>query len=69
MVELTRMAKEVILAYAECGMRVCPAARRVYCDHRTVSYHLDKIKAITGYDPRNFYELYKLVEMVNGTAP
>ena len=33
-------------------------------DHSTLLYHLKLIKAITGKDPMNFYDLIDLVRIV-----
>jgi len=66
---LSRIEIDIIYAYAECNMKACPTARAVYCDHRTVCYHLDRIKHITTLDPRNFYDLYKLIEILNEELP
>ena len=64
--EITPVRKEVILALADSQMRANAAARILYMDHSTVQYHIGIIKAITGKDPRNFYDLWDLVQMVKG---
>lgn len=55
--------KRIILTLAACDMNVLEAARRLYLSRNGYVYHLDKIKHLTGLDPRNFYDLYKLVEL------
>lgn len=62
--EMTRTRCEVVLALADCNMRANAAARKLYLDHSCVNYHIKLIKAITGLDPRKFYELAELVCMV-----
>ena len=62
--EMTPVRCEIVLALADTGMRATAAARKLYMNHATVLYHMKLIKAITGLDPRNFYDLGKLVQMV-----
>ena len=64
--EMTRTRCKVVLALADCNMRANAAARKLYLDHSAVNYHIKLIKAITGKDPRKFYELVELVKMVKG---
>lgn len=61
---LSEIKREVILAFAECNMRVRETARKMFKHRNTVVYHLQQIKEITGLDPYNFYDLIKLVEGV-----
>lgn len=62
--ELTPVRCKIILALAGNSMRVNRAAQAIYMDHSTVLYHLKLIKAITGKNPMNFYDLIDLVRMV-----
>ena len=55
---------QVVLALADNRMNVSEAARVLYMHRNGVSYRIKKIRRITGLDPLNFYDLYKLVEMV-----
>ena len=64
--EMTPLRRKIILALADCSMVVSAAARKLYIDHTTVFYHMRIIKQITGKDPRNFYDLCDLVQMVKG---
>ena len=66
--EITSIRREIILALADCSMRASAAAKKLYIDHTTVIYHIRAIKAITGKDPRNFYDLFDLVQMVKGDS-
>lgn len=63
--EITQTRKSVILALADCNMRANAAARKLFLDNSCVLYHIKIIKAITGKDPRKFYDFVDLVEMVN----
>lgn len=66
--EMTPVRCDIVLAMADCSMRANAAARKLYMDHSTVLYHLKIIKAITGKDPMNFYDLGELVQMAKGVA-
>lgn len=54
---------EFILALADCGMKWKVAAKALDMHRSSATYRLEKIYNITGLDPRNFYDLRKLVEM------
>ena len=62
--EMTPVRCKIILALANNGMIVNRAAKAIYMNHSTLLYHLNMIKAITGKDPSNFYDLIDLVRMV-----
>ena len=57
---------ESLMAYANANMKIYVAAKESYRDKATVKYHLEQVKQKTGLDPRNFYDLVKLVEMLGG---
>ena len=61
--EMTPTRCKVVLAMADNRMRVTEAAKALYMNHTTVLYHIKLIKAITGKDPMNFYDLIDLVEL------
>ena len=52
----------IILTLADNRMQVATTARKLYCHKNTVTYHVNKIKKLTGLDPLNFYDLIKLVK-------
>ena len=56
----------IILELANNRMNVCEVARILFMHRNTVAYRIKKIKRITGLDLLNFYDLYKLVKIVNG---
>lgn len=62
--QMTPVRCDIVLALADCQMRAATAARKLYLDHSTVLYHIKIIKAITGKDPTNFYDLFNLVQLV-----
>ena len=59
---MTERQTEVILTLADCNMNTYETARRLYLHRTCVSYHISRIKEITGLNPLNFYDLIKLVE-------
>lgn len=61
--EMTPVRCQVVLALADTGMRAAAAGRKLHLDHSCVLYHMKLIKAITGLDPKDFYDLGKLVQM------
>lgn len=56
--------KDVILGLAECGMCAAQAAKKIYLTESTVQKRIVKIRTLTGLDPRDFYDLVKLVQAV-----
>jgi sugar diacid utilization regulator len=51
---------KIVLALAQSNMNINAAARKLYYANTTFYWHLDKIKKITGLDPRNFFDLGEL---------
>lgn len=56
---------ELILALANHGMKCETAAKAIGMSRNSAYCRLDKIYRITGLDPRDFYDLQKLVEIAN----
>lgn len=57
--------KETILAFAECNMNVQDTANKVFAHRNTVVYRFQRIKEKTRLNQICFYDLIKLLEMVN----
>lgn len=55
---------ECVRAYADNSMNGAAAAKQLYMHANTMDYRLDKAKKLTGLDPRNFYDLIKLLKML-----
>lgn len=55
---------EIILAMAERNMSMTSVARKLHFHRNNVLYHCHQIHEKTGLNPRSFYDLVKLVEMV-----
>lgn len=62
--ELDDVERNVIMAMADENLRVSKAANSLYLHRNTVVYHLDQIQEITGLDPRKFYDLVELIDML-----
>lgn len=61
--DLSETNAEAILAFANGDMRIYKAAKIMCVVPFDISYHLDRVKKITGLDPRKFYDLVRLVPM------
>lgn len=64
--KMTPTRYEVILALADCNLSANAASKKLFMHSSTVDYHIRRIKAITGKDPRNFWDLVDLLEIYEG---
>lgn len=55
--------REIIIAMADHNMSIQKVADALYRHRNTVDYHIGCIRKKYGLDPRNFYDLCKLLEM------
>ena len=55
--------RETVLAFARHDMKVVAAAEELRITHNALAYRLDAIYKATHFNPRNFYDLIKLVEI------
>ncbi len=62
--KITEFELKMIKMLAECDMSLQKAANKLYVHRNTLTYHIKKIKQRTGLDARRFYDLLKLLEMV-----
>ena len=53
-----------ITSYANNNMRLVAAAKEAGIDHRTLSLRLDGVYRSTKLDPKNFFDLGKLVDYI-----
>ena len=58
-------AKEIILSMAKNDLNVTTTAKELHRHRGTVIYWIEKMKKDTGLDCRKFYDLVKLLEMVD----
>lgn len=65
---LTNVDYQVILELANNNMNIAGTARAMSTSSYIIACYINKIKNMTGLDAKNFYDLIKLVEMVNGGA-
>lgn len=61
---ITRVDVDILFAYANGNLSVSEAARTARYDRKTISYHLDRVHMATGLDPRNFWDLSKLMKLL-----
>ena len=61
---LNDIDKKAILAYAASNMNATDAANKLYVHRNTLIYRLNRLKQKTGLDPQCFYDLIKLVKLV-----
>ena len=62
--EINLREKEVLKAMADANLNVTEAAIFLWIARNSVVYHLKKIKRKTGLDPRNFYDMVKLLKYI-----
>lgn len=61
---LTDIEKEIILLMAECDLRMSAVGKELNYCRGAVFYHVKRILKKTGLNPRCFYDLVELLEMV-----
>ena len=57
---------ECLRTFAKNNMNESATAKEMYCHRNTVKYHIERIRHITGLDPKRFYDLVKLISMFEG---
>jgi carbohydrate diacid regulator len=66
---ITAVNLECLAAYAHANMNVSVASEKVFRHRNTVEYHLEQVKKKTGLDPKNFFDLAKLMEITGEMKP
>ena len=61
---MSPLDKGVVMAFAEANMKPGGASKQYHMSHNGVYYHLLSVKVKTGLDPKNFFDLCQLVEMI-----
>lgn len=51
---------KIIIALAQCNLNITDAANKVGRSRNGFLWRLERIKDITGLDPRNFFDLHEL---------
>jgi len=59
----------IINSMAENNMNISKVARQLNYSRNTIVYKLDKIDEKTGYDPKNFFDLRRLVDIIRTENP
>jgi hypothetical protein len=62
-VRITEVEARIILALSENEMRLKASADAVHYTRSNVEYHIKRIRTVTGLNPRDFYDLSKLIPM------
>lgn len=63
-ITLSGEEKETILALAESDLRLKPASEKLHYHINTIYYRCDQLKKRTGLDPRRFYDMMTLLEIM-----
>lgn len=63
---LNELQKQVIIAMCQNDMSVTRTARAMHYAHNNIQYHVEHIRAQTGLNPRNFFDMIKPYEMATG---
>lgn len=70
---MTELDMNIIEAMADNDMNIAGVGKKMFMYRTSVLYHLNKVKEETGLDPRVFYDLIKLLDVVkqerSGTLP
>lgn len=61
---MTEMDINIIKALADCDMSRSKAAEKLFYSQGTISYHCKLILKKTGKNPRKFYDLCELLQMI-----
>lgn len=64
--DLTDIEKEIIIQMADCDLRLGEVAKQINYCRGAVYYHVKRIFKKTGLNPRSFYDLLILIDIVKG---
>lgn len=56
---------EVLRGLAKNNLQLKPTSQYLHCHRNTITYHIQNIKKVTGLNPRNFYDMCKLLVRYN----
>ena len=59
---LTKQEVELIYTFADMDMRIKATASTMHYDRKTIFLKLTQIHQKTGYNPREFWDLYMLIK-------
>ena len=65
---MTDKQKLCVLAYADNNMSLKATAEKLFYHYNTIDHHLKAVYSKTGLNPKNFYDLCKLLETIDREA-
>jgi hypothetical protein len=65
--EIEDLDKKILLTYASTSMSQSATAARLHYSRNTITYHFNRIRDKKGLDPRDFYDLHKLISEIDKT--
>ena len=69
---LSNVERNIILSLARNGLVRSRAAKDLFYSLNNIKYHVEKIQLKTGLNPMDFYDMVKLLEIIqppNNTTP
>lgn len=63
---ITRVDVEIIESFARNGMKIQKVADDVHYDPKTIRYHFSRVHRLTGLNPRDFYDLWAILQLLKG---
>ena len=64
MIPFNPLEKSIIESMAEFNLSIKDVANHLMYHRNSIRYHANKIKEHSGLDPRKFYDLIKLLELI-----
>lgn len=64
MMPFNPLEKLIIESMADFNLNTTDVANHLMYHRNSILYHLNKIKQFSGLDPRKFYDLVKLLELI-----
>ena len=65
--KLKRLERVIVVAYADNNMNIAETAKALNYHRNSIAYHLDQIHKRTGINPKNFYDLVRLIDHIRET--
>lgn len=58
--KMSKTDAQIVVALARCNMNMLEASKKCFYHRNTIVNRIERIKEITGLDPRNFFDLGEL---------
>lgn len=65
-ISISKVDQEIIMALAKNGLNISKTAKELFMHNNTVRYHIDKVKKNTTLDATDFYDMCKLLRLIEG---